>query len=424
MAYVDYGEGGGSNPPDSGMGGWINFSDPSFTADPAASNPSYYGTIAGDYKSLLGRDPENNSVVDSWYNGTGGNFDAIYQGIFNSPEAIAYRARPSNAWDPNAPAPGTTSAPAPASGDLMARIQAQLAYAKSSDDPNYWFQKISADPNGAGSAWGYWADRINRGNGAQLGLPLFQDGPAAAPAVATGASPFLSSGTNPGDYSDPSSAIFLNQVLQRLNQVQQPQDHSVLDLLNSLALKRVDALNAPPYSAADEQALITKYREPLTAARDAAYQRNREVASQKGFLPSSGLIRTMDNSVNRGYEQGIAQGSNTMAVNAIQQKQANAEQQLQILSSLIGANNQATDRSNAMSDQAVQLAKMFPDFDAQRLDQMLRASSDPSAATGLSALTSLGGLNLNALNASNANDAANQQAWGKLLAWIISQGGN
>jgi hypothetical protein len=52
------------------------------------------------------------------------------------------------------------------SGDLMSRIKKQLSDAGSTDDPNYWFQKISSDPNGAGSAWNYWADRINRGDGA------------------------------------------------------------------------------------------------------------------------------------------------------------------------------------------------------------------------------------------------------------------
>jgi hypothetical protein len=52
------------------------------------------------------------------------------------------------------------------SGDLMSRIKKQLSDAGSTDDPNYWFQKISSDPNGAGSAWNYWVDRINRGEGA------------------------------------------------------------------------------------------------------------------------------------------------------------------------------------------------------------------------------------------------------------------
>lgn len=47
----------------------------------------------------------------------------------------------------------------------MSRIQAALKAAGSTDDPNYWYSKISADPNGAGSAWGYWAGRIAQGDG-------------------------------------------------------------------------------------------------------------------------------------------------------------------------------------------------------------------------------------------------------------------
>jgi hypothetical protein len=51
-------------------------------------------------------------------------------------------------------------------GDLRSRIQKALSDAGSTDDPEYWYQKISSDPNGAGSAWAYWLDRINRGDGA------------------------------------------------------------------------------------------------------------------------------------------------------------------------------------------------------------------------------------------------------------------
>ena len=81
------------------------------------------------------------------------------------------------AWTPN---PGTYTPPAQTFAqdptknqnvplgpqDLRSRIDAALKAAGSTDDPNYWYQKISADPNGAGSAWDYWVGRINQGDGA------------------------------------------------------------------------------------------------------------------------------------------------------------------------------------------------------------------------------------------------------------------
>jgi len=65
---------------------------------------------------------------------------------------------PTETWQPRTPAAAPT--------DLRSRIAAALAAAQSTDDPEYWFQKISADPNGAGSAWDYWAGRIAQGDGA------------------------------------------------------------------------------------------------------------------------------------------------------------------------------------------------------------------------------------------------------------------
>lgn len=432
MAWIDYGMGddgstnndpGVLNPGYDGSTGGQGISDPSVrdptpaSADPWANLPSNYGTVRGYYQSLLGRDAENTNVVKDWLNWSQGDMSRLQAGIAASPEAKAYAAR--GAAPAATTAAGTTSG-RPTGGNLTDPNYAASYVAWAGTQPGV-NPSVKNDP-------GYWIGRFTSGafgNDQEYALQRMmqaEGAPEAAGAAASGAAG-STSGTNPGGYTDPSSVLYMNQLLSRLSQANQPQDNSIMDLLKSLALKRVDSLNAPPYSAADEQALIAKYREPLTQARDAAYQRNKETASAHGYAPSSGLLRYMDTQTNQGYEQGIAQGSNQMAVNAIAQKQANAQQQLSILSSLLSANNNTVDRTNSQADHALDIAKMFPDFDAARLQQLLQAGSDTGASSALGSLTSLGNLNLNTIGMNNANDQAAAEAWGKLYAQLLHAAG-
>jgi hypothetical protein len=105
--------------------------------------------ITGLYQQYLGR-PPSQAEYQGWISGQYGATDlaGITQQIASSGEAQARG--------------GTTGG----GTDLRSRIAKALSDAGSTDDPEYWYQKISADPNGAGSAWNYWLDRINRGDGA------------------------------------------------------------------------------------------------------------------------------------------------------------------------------------------------------------------------------------------------------------------
>lgn len=90
------------------------------------------------------------------------------------------------------PLPGTPTPPVGAAGTyqpkspndpLWKRVQSALASSKHpTDDPNYWYDKISGDPNGAGSAWDYWVGLMNDqggDNGASPG-PTSPGSPAPA----------------------------------------------------------------------------------------------------------------------------------------------------------------------------------------------------------------------------------------------------
>lgn len=405
---------------DTGAGGRQGITDPTYGGTPTPSGTPY-DAISAFYRSALGRDPENTGVEDNWWTGTGGNLAAIQAGISGSAEAQAYRAR---AAAPTTQAPTTGGA-----FDTTGWVSSQLAAAQSTDDQTYWVDHINSDPNVMNpatrdSALGWWADAIARGDGALAvrngTLQRRQDGGSSSGGGGTTAlQPYVASGPNPGGYTDPSSMLYLNQVMQRLAQVQQPQDNGLMDLLKQLATAQVNKLQQAPYSAADDAALITKYRDPLNTARDTAKQQAALDMSRRGIGPTSGVYQERMAQIDQSYVKGVAQGANQMGVDAVTKKNADAMQSLQILSSLLTAQNTQTDRANALSDQAVNLAKMFPDFDAARLDQLLRAGGDTSGSSAISNLTSLGNLNLNAINSNNATEAANSAAWGKLLAGLI-----
>lgn len=373
MAYVDY----------EGNGGSYSSSDPSqpdnrppsvWTDPGAVVTPPYTPASQGvtDPTTRAGSAPDPNSPAEL------ARLNAIY-----GPGGTVYdKPSSTSTWNPQQE---TYNAPASSGFDSGSWIASQLASAQSTDDPAYWKNHIDSDPNVQNpatrdSALAYWAGRIAQGDGA-LGVrngsvQKFQDGGGG------GASAYASSpGGNPGSYTDPSSMLYLQQVLKRLQQVQQPQDNSILDLLKSLAMTQVQKLQQKPYSAADDQALITQYREPLNQARDTAKQQAALDLSRRGIGPTSGVYQDRMKQIDQAYVKGVAQGSNQMGVNAVQQQNTNALQALQILSGLQSATNTQTDRSNAMSDQAVNLAKMFPDFDATRLDQLLRASGDTSGSS-------------------------------------------
>jgi hypothetical protein len=349
---------------------------------------------------------------------------SIGSGIPWNPGASAPSSSPAGyRWDPTmanfVPDTGSSSSSSGLMDDnaILSQI-AQWAGMPGADpslrnDPNYWLGAIKSNGGLHAGNLQYWQD-------AAVGSTAFFRNPnreSGTTGVTSGpASSFQAAGTNPGGYTDPSSVLFFQQLMQRLNQANQPQDNSLMDQLKALAQARITSLGQAPYSAADEQALITKYRDPLTQARDAAYARNKETASAHGYAPSSGLLRRMDTQTNQGYERGIAQGANQMGVDAVALKNSNAAQQLQVLSSLIAADNQRFDRTAQQGDAAVNIAKMFPDFDQQRLDQLLRAGSDTGGSNALQSLIGLGNLNLNTY----ATDAANSAAWGKLIASLIS----
>lgn len=248
------------------------------------------------------------------------------------------------------------------------------------------------------------------------------EGPAAPVTQGTGGGLSGTPGPNPGGYDDPSSMLFLNEVMNRLNQLKQPQDTTVLDKLRQMALDRVDSLNGAPYTAGEENALVTQMRDPLTLARDTAKKQKAEDLARRGIGPSSGLYASEMGKIDQAYERGMAQGTNQLAVNAVTEKQRRADEQLSILMNLLGTTNTQQDRTDQRAREVLQTAEVFPNFDEKRLQDLLGASNDGASNPGslLSSIMQLGNLNLNAQNTANANSQASASTWGQILGYLLN----
>lgn len=290
------------------------------------------------------------------------------------------------------------------------------------NDPNYWIRRIK-ETGGLGS------DNLQYWQNAGVGSTAFFNNPnreSSGSSVLSGtpppSGPTAAPGPNPGGYDDPSSMLFLNEVMNRLNQLKQPQDTTLLDKLRAMALARVDSLNGAPYTAGEENALVTQMRDPLTLARDTAKKQKADDLARRGIGPSSGLYASEMGKIDQAYERGMAQGTNQLAVNAVTEKQRRADEQLSILMNLLGTTNTQQDRANQQAREVLQTAEVFPNFDEKRLQDLLGASNDGASNPGslLSSIMQLGNLNLNAQNTANANSQASASTWGQILGYLLN----
>ncbi len=248
-----------------------------------------------------------------------------------------------------------------------------------------WWDNPSADMGGAGADLSSLSSGIGGGSGGQGG----------------------------------GNELFVNELLSRIDKLRQPVADPLQPLYDLMTLQRIQSLNGAPYTAGEDAALVAKYREPLTQARDAAFQRNREQAGARGYLPTSGLLTSQDNETQRGYEQALAGASNDLATQAITEKQARAEQQLSLLSGLLTQHQGVRNENNAGADEIVALASQLPQLDFQTLQALLGASNGDASGTindlnGLLALNQRGNIYADQQNADNAD------MWGQVIYNLIN----
>ncbi len=166
---------------ESGGGDWF-----AQNAPPAAGGATA-DQVTALYQQLLGRAPENDQVIQQWIAGTGGNLDAIKQGIAGTDEGKAYATRQA----------GAPSAVSGGGGDDAVRAQvAQWAAMPGADpslakDPEYWVRTINAKGGLTDANRQYWQD-------ATVGPTAFFNNPNRESGVANPAAGF---GAPPSPYA-------------------------------------------------------------------------------------------------------------------------------------------------------------------------------------------------------------------------------
>jgi len=286
---------------------------------------------------------------------------ARLNGIYGPNGTALNKPTDTSTWNPNQEVWNTaTQQQTP---DLMARIQAALANARSSDDPNYWFQKISGDPNGAGSAWGYWLDRINRGDGAQLGLPRFQDG-GGTPAGGT------YNASNP--FSDPATKGYIDLLNSRIQQLLTPQHNPDMDPLLSYMRQYFQQLQQPTYTDAQRATIATQQLDPMERQRQARKQQVIQQMASRGMGPSDGPTIAALAQIDRDYDTQRAQAQGGIATNEINLGRQNQAQAVDVGSAIASLQNGMFNQQDQRANQAVNLGAQIPNMAQSRLQQSIQ----------------------------------------------------
>jgi hypothetical protein len=219
---------------------------------------------------------------------------------------------------------------------------------------------------------------------------------------------------------DGSQALLLNAALQRLTQLQQPIDHSNEDLFAKYALDRVGQLSGAPFTDTQNASLLTQHMAPLTQARDTAKQQAAVDLSRRGFTPESGVFQDRMKQIDLAYQRGVANVTNTLNVQGIDQNTKNQQLQLQILSSLVDMGRMSRQEADQRSQQIVTTAALPFNTDLQTLAALTSASGGDNASSLISSLLGIGGLNLKGTEIANQNDQANSQAIGSVIGYILN----
>jgi hypothetical protein len=345
---------------------------------------------------------------------------------------------PRNPFDPNPPPvtpPATTTPPStppagttPSGSGLTGDAYYRSTY-KTPQDYLQWILSTYGPNAPTAGGWQQLVDEANRIYGLQTGSSVAFDPSRGEKGIFempgggyfsfdNGQWAFHQTTQETGGTSGPPSSfndIYINSILARLKQLGMGANDPFRDLFNLSSLSRAsDLFTKPPFTSQEDAALVAQYMNPLAQARDAAIQQAKESASARGMLPSSGLLADSTNKIQQGYEQSVAASSNDLAVRAVQQKQANQDKALSILATVeqLAQSGRAEDRQRAID--MLNTAQLLPNFDMQRLDELLKASGQPGDATSF--LNSLFGANNSALNASGMT----ADAWGKFLGALLN----
>lgn len=225
-------------------------------------------------------------------------------------------------------------------------------------------------------------------------------------------------------FTDPATKMFQSQILDRLDAlmkgVKRPDD----DRYRAAALGRVDELTKQaPYTAAEEQALITQMREPLTQARDTRQTLMKEIMGGRNIGPTSGLF--MDqvyNTPERDYERALAGGTNDLAVRAVDERQKRKTEAIDILANLVGLGKDERGEDEGRAREVLTTGAILPELSERRLKLLMETMGMGSGDTGslMSTLTNLMSNNQQQSNFQAGQSQNNAAQWGQILGMLVN----
>jgi hypothetical protein len=225
-------------------------------------------------------------------------------------------------------------------------------------------------------------------------------------------------------FDDPATKMFQDQILDRLDALMKGVNRPDDDRYRAAALARADELTKqPPYTAAEEQALITRMREPLTQARDTRQDMMKEIMGGRNIGPSSGLfLDQVYNTPERDYERALAGGTNDLAVRAIDERQDRKDQAMSILSNLVGLGRDTRNEDEGRAREVLTTGAILPELSERRLQLLMQTlgmgSGDTSSLMGT--LTNLMQMNQNQSNFNAGQSQNNAATWGSLLGYLVN----
>lgn len=280
--------------------------------------------------------------------------------------------------------------------DAGSWVSQQLSSAQSTDDPNYWNQKIGADPNVQNpatrdSALAYWAQRIAQGNGALAvrngSKSLFNDGGGAG-----GPAPGQGNGTG---FADPAYQA-LNALAQaRIASLQQPTSFPQLDsLMQQLQQQQAVNRQRAQQLAGQWGTRVTELQQPLLtqpqvvqqralsennllASRDAALQNARASQSARGFAPTSGLAADQARQINENASNQQAQIEAQLQQGNIGTDEARRNEATQLQGLITQALNGGDASALQMQAQQADLENQQYQTNQQRATQALATAQIP-----------------------------------------------
>lgn len=227
------------------------------------------------------------------------------------------------------------------------------------------------------------------------------------------------SGSNPFD--DPATKPYIDQLLQRMQQLQTPQANPQMDSLQAYLKKYFEQLQGPTYTPQQQDTIHTQAIDPLERQRQAQLKQVALKMASRGITPGSGPYLEAERAINQQFDSLGAQTQGGLALNEINQGRQDASKAVDVGSAAAQLTNGTFLQQDARNNQALNYGRQIPDIAQQRLEQSIRllTAQNQSSQGSAGLLSALQGFQQNGMT-QNSQDSA---YWSNLIALMAKQFG-